>query len=623
MQLSKRIAHFSNRVALLVALCSSPPVLAQAGSIGPGDGGGSSGSGGIPTWVEYGKRVAATQRISALESGFAGEKVSLYNGATSFSVTNIDVPGNFELPVRLSRRLVVELQPQDDIQAYDSLLYGAGNWDIDVPFMAATYPASTGWNEERCSEGSVPAPVLGPDNVFFRGEVWQGISIHIPGRGDATALGLDSQVPKPSSGGPYRMTTVERDMLDCIPMKSGLPGEGFRMTTAAGVRYYFDVGSTRTAAKLAREFNPSVDSGQLPITAYLERSRFYLLASKIEDRFGNTVQFQYDANGHPTHIWSSDGREITLSYSAGRLTSASSHGRTWQYQYDSSGNLAVVVLPDASRWQYAYSGSLKPSAPYPNENLVLPWCAGTPAIIGAAYTFTATHPSGATASFHFENKRHYRSGVHATECIQVTIPMSALENPQFVLLVPYFSDVMSLTQKTLSGPGITSGTWRYDYDYGNSLEHLWGTHTEPANYPCTTCRQYKTTTVTNPDSTQQRYRFGMVYSLNDGRLLQKETVRADGSVIRTEVSQYLSEAAAANQSFYPQYGHVLGAVADPVTARIRPETTTSITQDGVTFTTTNSGFDAYARITQKTESSGLGYSRTHQISYHDNTSKWA
>lgn len=192
---------FATRVAfclmvLLVPLCAAPRAFAL-------DSGG-----GIPTWVEYAKRIKATQQISALENGFAGEHVSLSNGSTSFSVTDIDVPGNFGLPVQLARTLAIELQPQDDIQPYDSLLRGTGNWDVDVPLMAATYPTSTGWSAQRCSQGSVPGLAFGPNMAFSRGEAWQGIAIHLPGRGDTTALGLDAAVPVPSSGGPYRLPSA-------------------------------------------------------------------------------------------------------------------------------------------------------------------------------------------------------------------------------------------------------------------------------------------------------------------------------------------------------------------------------------------------------------------------------
>src|SRR5690606_38693537 len=150
----------------------------------------------------------------------------------------------------------------------------------------------------------------------------------------ALALGIQSvPVPKPTDGSLYKLSTTERDMLDCIPMQSGSE-EGFRVTTASGLRYYFDVAASRTAARLVRSYK---DSNGFLQPIYLDRNLQYLLASKIEDRFGNTVQFQYNSNGHPTRIWSSDGREINLTYSGGRLVSASSHGRTWQYAYSHSG----------------------------------------------------------------------------------------------------------------------------------------------------------------------------------------------------------------------------------------------------------------------------------------------
>src|SRR5690554_6088102 len=59
----------------------------------------------IQPYVEYRKRVEAAQNISPLEHGLFGEQVSLYNGSTTFSVTDIDLPGNNALPVRLARRL--------------------------------------------------------------------------------------------------------------------------------------------------------------------------------------------------------------------------------------------------------------------------------------------------------------------------------------------------------------------------------------------------------------------------------------------------------------------------------------------------------------------------------------
>ncbi len=584
-------------------------------------GGPSSGSSvGIAPYQEYRKRIESAQNLAPLEEGLFGDSVNLNNGSTAFTVADIVVPGNNELPVQLSRRLSIELQPQGNFD-YNSLLGGLGNWDVDVPFMAATYPQTSGWSDQRCSAGSVPPLVVGE---WHRLEYWQGIAVHIPATRDTSVLGMDSQVPRPSDGSSYRWTTAQRDMFDCIPMGSGLSGEGFRMTTTSGVRYYFDVATVRTAATLERMV--SNGSGLPPIRRLLYRDRIYLLASKVEDRFGNTVQYQYNGDGHPVRIWSSDGREIVLTYGAnGELATASSHGQTWQYQYSQIGSramLATVILPDGSRWHYSGGDGLFPYTGEPGLP-ALPHCQSNPLMLDVAVTLTATHPSGAVGTFNFTNRRHYRSGVHATECMAEGVdPLTQT----FTLLVPHYFDVMSLTNKTITGPGLSPRTW--DYDYGANFQTLWGTYTEPAVYPCTTCTPDKMVTVTNPDGTKRRYRFGIVYRLNDGRQLSEETLAADGTVKRSQTSEYLTEAAAPQQAFHGQYGNVLGGVADPSTVRIRPVVKRTITQDGAAFTwavnSTSSvySFDGFARPVKVTKSSSLGYSKIDAATYHDDLDDW-
>ncbi len=392
-------------------------------------------------------------------------------------------------------------------------------------------------------------------------------------------------------------------------MQAGFSGEGFRLLTSSGVSYYFDIGVTRVASTLKKTSR----NGRL---AYLARAQYYILASKIEDRFGNTVQFAYNGAGNPVHIWANDGREITLAYSGNRLVSATSHGRTWQYQYDGAGNLTQVTLPDGANWQYAYAGQLKPRMPLPEEQLLN--CSLPPSIIEVAYTLTAKSPSGATANFLFNNTRHGRSGVNINECANtgtLSVPINALQ-------VPNFFDVMSLTQKTISGPGVPTATWSYDYGESPEGEKFWGHLHSSYHYPCTTCRLDKTIYVSEPDGTKRRYKFGYEYAFNDGRQLQLEILSADGSVIRSQTDEYMSESSASTQPFYPEYGILLGGVGDPATPHIRPIVDSYIRQDGATFINSINSFDIYARVVQQTKSSGMGYSRVDQTTYSDNTDKW-
>lgn len=384
---------------------------------------------------------------------------------------------------------------------------------------------------------------------------------------------------------------------------SGLAGEGFKLTTSAGVSYYFDVATTRTASTLEKWVKTS--NGELPSQYWLHRKRFYLMASQIEDRFGNWVRISYNTSGHPIRVWSNDGRSIELAYTSGQLTSATSHGRSWQYQYTESGDsLAAVINPDGSRWQYQYTGDLRPYVHSSDSLPPLPYCQDFPSILDVAYTLQATHPAGAAGTFQFVNRRHTRSGVHAGECHQIGDPA----DPTYVPLIPYYFDVMSLASKSISGPGQpTAMTWSYAYP--GPVNTWWGTWGTPFSYPCTTCDSHKFVEVTQPDGSLQRHKFGILYWVNDGRSLGVETLGPSQVVLRSEATDYLSDALASGQVFQGDYGSILD-MADPSTARVRPVVKRVTTQQSKNFVwevaTGCNGtycFDAYARPTKVVKSS--------------------
>lgn len=543
----------------------TPPPTGEDG-IGQGDVGDS----GLRPYLEYKKHLEKAQGLSPLDNGLFGESTSLFNGATSFKVVDIDLAGNNSLPVQLARVLEIDIQPQS-APAYDTLLRGIGNWGVDVPHISATYPESSGTHALSCSGGLIPpATIYG--QVFNRSDYWQGVSINVPGRGSTSLLRGTVEVPKPTTGASAALTTAERDFFDCIPMKSGLPGQGFRMTTASGLKYTFDVGVLRTASRLQGETwkRDYLTLEVRPVPLFVPRNKYYLLASKIEDPLGNTVNFDYNAAGHPTRIWSSDGREIVLTYTEGRLATAAADGRVWKYEYtpsqhfDTNPDLARVILPDASAWSYAYAGNLKPEAPPAHENLTSAWCRGLQAQVEQVFTLSATHPSGAKGEFNFENTRHYRSGVHATECWNISSPY----HQAYTLATPYYFDVMSLNRKTISGPGVPAKVW--SYDYGMVAELLWGAPNQAPVYPCATCTKEKRVTVTQPDGTKRRHRFGVLYRANEGRVLGEEVVDASGAVIRATTNEYLSDAQAPSQLFYAAYGNVLGPLTGPIHEVLRP-----------------------------------------------------
>lgn len=565
-------------------------------------------TGAIEHYLEYRKQVETAQKLSTLKDDLFGEHVSLYNGKTEFANVDIDVPGNSALPVQLRRRFSVELDLVGST-SFNANIDGVGGWEVDVPSLSGTFPTS-GWPDDRCTGTMVP----GHPPIFQLTEIWQGNTVHIPGDGDRALLGVLPSTPVPADGVQRKWTTAQRDAVDCIPMKSGLTGEGFRLKTTKGVVYHFDTATSRLAGTMEK----STGEGH---RARVGRVRRYLLASRVEDRFGNWVQYEYNSRGRPVRIWSNDGRDIVLVYDGEHLAYASSSGRTWRYQYgtvEEAVRLTEVVLPDNSKWTYSYSTALRVQVGQWDGHS-RPDCREQPPEAAGELTLQIGHPSGATGTFNLKNLRHGRSGLHISECAQRIISDDAGTRIYYELRTPYYFDVMTLLSKTVTGPGLkTPLVWRYDY--GNGLEKLWGSAGQPANYPCTTCKQQKTAVVTNPDGTSTHHIYGTQYALNEGRPLGTRVVSADGTAVQSRSSLYMSNEEAAAQAFAPVYGLILHG-DDPSTAQVRPIVAEGIEQESTLYQRSLLEFDALARPTV-THHNGPGGDRSDRVQYHDDRVAW-
>ncbi|MEP6906589.1 MAG: hypothetical protein ABI858_01195 [Pseudoxanthomonas sp.] len=472
--------------------------------------------------------------------------------------------------MKLTRSFSVELVVfGSGAPGFDASLGGAANWTIDVPHVSGTFDAVYNWEgtaaggglvvvDSRCSQKIWPKV----NSNFLRKDVWQGNVVSIPGQSSRTMLMVDANTSPPMGAASQNWTTKEHDRFSCIAMKSGLTGEGFLMTDNNGVKYYFDTAVMRTASVLKA---PAFSGNAL-------RVKTYLLASKVEDRFGNYVDYAYNGSGQPTRIESSDGRLITLTYTDNDLTSAIANGRTWSYGYTSPAPkvLATVTLPDGRGWAYQQTNSLHVGAPVSDgEN---PACFGEE--IAASYGLTVTHPSGAQGVFSFANTRHFRSGVPKSNCAQRVSGTSI----GFELGEPYYFDVMSLASKQISGPGLPNHLW--SYNYGNSYVPMW--NGSFVNGPCTTCVQEKTVVVVEPDGSKSRTRYGIVMEGNEARELGGSTLDAAGNVLRLHNNTYLSAADAVGQAFPAQWGLRPGSLARNE-SYVRPIISQEVVQDGVTF----------------------------------------
>ncbi len=215
--------------------------------------------------------IRTGEMLSPLTSELFGEKINPSSGATEFVVTDVELPGNSALPVRLQRRLSIgsfkDRQP----------LGGFGSWDIDVPFIDGTFEATNKWNiggngaTQRCAQPFYPkVPTIA--NLY---EVWTGNKAHIPGGSDQELLyiGAAGTVnPRPTDGAIYNWGTRGNLRFSCLPATAnGYPGEGFLGVDGEGNRYFFDVGIERWVGPM--DFGGS-SFGMV---------RVLLMASRVED----------------------------------------------------------------------------------------------------------------------------------------------------------------------------------------------------------------------------------------------------------------------------------------------------------------------------------------------------
>ena len=124
----------------------------------------------VMPYEEYAKRIDSAKTVSALKSGLFGDSVSLYNGATTFSATDIDLPGQSGLPVRVERNFQIDATDTTERRG------GFGLWDLDVPYIHGTF--ADDWNTpggsyKRCTQFGIPLH----SGVFDAKDFWSGTKL--------------------------------------------------------------------------------------------------------------------------------------------------------------------------------------------------------------------------------------------------------------------------------------------------------------------------------------------------------------------------------------------------------------------------------------------------------------
>ncbi|WP_372359240.1 wall-associated protein [Xanthomonas axonopodis] len=582
----------------------------------------------IPSWhEEYGNRLKYAELVEPLKGDIFGESVNLYDGAVSFSATELSLPGNSGLPVSIGRKL-------DPTNPKRNLAFG--DWELDIPSLSGVFGndsvtvAAGYWAPaQRCASVGVP-PVVRIKNVrgtydvdFADYEYWDGNRLSLPGGGGGELLGASGDVRqvRPNIAEPTRWNTKDGWFFSCLSaLKSGQPGQGFVGHAPDGNKYYFDW-------MVVRDHNDPAHKQSLgPDThAVLRRNKVLLYPSQIVDRFGNWVRYDW-SGAQLQRIYSNDGRSIGLAYdSAGRIASVTSGTRQWTYQYDgTTSRLLSVTLPDGTAWGYniippalVYKQPQTQNEPESNYRVRMDLCAKMGIFIDNEAVYTVNHPSGAVGTFRLRPIRHGRMGVRF-DC-QENGENGTLEEGWNQ--TPLYRDAYTLKSKTISGPALPTAQWQYEY---LNLGGRYDRDVTLANWPLypTGNAEHKFTVETGPDGTVKRYEFGKEVRYNDGRLLGVATMR-NGATVKVETTSYIPESQLAGASFPASAGNSYVYGSDEIMSHgNRPVQNTSTIQDGVQFTRQVTGFDALARETSAVESNSAGQSRTTAKSYYDNTALW-
>ena len=353
----------------------------------------------------------------------------------------------------------------------------------------------------------------------------------------------------------------------------------------------------------------------LVVGGLLLRSEVWIMPSRVTDRYGNYVEYNYSG----TEPWklvsivasaapgapAADDRTISFTYQTGtqRIQSITDGSRTWNYSYRSTTAgtmLDRVTLPDFSFWQFT-ADRLNAGA---HLYLGSPSCDDDGGLNTIPETGTMKHPSGATGSFTTLATTHGKSFVERICRTDVDYNSSAY--------FPRFFAHKSLTNKTITGPGLPSMAWNYSYSAATDSSS-WN--------DCTgNCPDTKTVSVTDPRGYVTRYTFGNRHMATEGQLQKVEAAWNGSTALRTTSTRYRDVAAA---SAYPNPAGVSTQRRGngDFASRYTPEERRVITQQDVNFTWDASGFDTKARPATVVRSSP-GNSRTETTEYFDHLPKW-
>ncbi|NQZ13091.1 MAG: hypothetical protein HRT35_38585, partial [Algicola sp.] len=543
-----------------------------------------------PMDVNILERLKVSPTITPETTDLLGEQIDLNSGSISFKHTDISLPGNSSLDVAV-RRVFKGLSRRGKTPG------DFADWHLDIPNIHTTlsywdgdYSGSWGVGQ-GCSGPLNPGTANDMHNVFQDFQYWNGDTLNVPGHVNDKLLEPTTNLTSELGGNISGITRVTKSNWRIKCFTRGIPGassnadsfEGFIAYAPNGTQYTFD--EPRLTADIKDDYKPR---------EHAIKYQAYMMVSKIEDRFGNWVQYEYDAISRLTRIHANDGREITLKYNEAEpfeenISIVIANGREWRYAYTGSNAnnrvLHTVMRPDTRSWTFDLVdiGVKKPIA---NNSLCGYDNATAPTFWG-----TITHPNGAVGQFGIKETQHGTSNIDPTQ---------ARENG--VQVIPLCSNHLSLQNKILSGPGLPTLNWLYSYSQNSATTSLTGTM--PNNI---SALNHKITTVNAPDGSRTKHYYNRDWtSPAQGMLSVTEQFDTNGTTPLSTTQTTYVQAEAVGRSLMRKTNIV------PMDHRINKSkvvTTLHHSDGNTTYTTDNLSFNTLGSVIKTHEyNAGSAYS---------------
>ncbi|WP_195742870.1 RHS repeat domain-containing protein [Shewanella woodyi] len=556
------------------------------------------------------KKLTPNYGLSFHSSDLMGEKYDIANGLLTFHRTDANIPGNSGLQVAYNTSFTVdrpeitgwkEELPRIEFQMVRS--YGqAEDFYFAEAWKSNSNNRCSGLQHLRGITASYDDENGNSTNVRLRGDRYSsGLRLIIPNKVSSILMyPSPNQLEDLPQG--TRYSTNNDWVISCFTTGGN---EGFLATSPEGVKYYLD------EYKFYKyELNSNTSEISLPSrggSSSYRKVKHALYASKVEDRFGNVVEYQYNDKKELIKIVSNDGREVTVERPSNSVKLIKSSGKVWKYvsggSYTTNTSLLEVTMPDGRKWNYDLHYVDEPDDQEDS-------CSSS--ISPTLEEMNVTHPDGSSAIFYFGAREFFRANVKWW-FLKSLYDYNDL--PDHTCTNNY-----ALVKKKLN---VLSEEYVWRYSYSENSGHYRGKTRErfqdlEGDIPNNIDRLlHRTTTVTNPDLSKIVYYVNRdSWSWKEGKIEAVE--KLDGNNTLVEQVQYEFDAPEyngypVNSDFYNNYSKRANGIKTK---------TTSIYDDDV-FVSDVVEFNKFGRPLITSESSTVFSEKKYRkVEYQHDKNNW-